>query len=215
MTQEKDLEKIALLVFANKQDLVQALPADEVWVNLKDCANSAAGQNKGPAVVDRGVLCEDPGGTAGRNGVGDCVNSKMKYNHRSSIHKFELLNIMSQITQEYVKSLTSITDDFLCKMTDNIYEVTFLAFKIRDVDSGQVLFQVSRSLEDAKYLLNQKSPHLRRKRRKQVHSLPVSKINLQSQVPRHYLNLRSRFNPNKKLHNDRTTLLQGKTDKVI
>ncbi len=43
---------------------------------------------------------------------------------------------MQQVTPEFVKALNKPTAEFLCKPTDNLFEILFLEFKIRDVDSG-------------------------------------------------------------------------------
>jgi hypothetical protein len=42
-----------------------------------------------------------------------------------------------------VKSLTGPTDHFLCKLSDNTFNIKFGAFRIRDIDSGFVLVDVS------------------------------------------------------------------------
>ena len=43
----------------------------------------------------------------------------------------------------YVKALKQPTDKFLCKLSDNIYKIQFGAFRIRDMDSGITLVDVS------------------------------------------------------------------------
>ncbi|CAE8589113.1 unnamed protein product [Polarella glacialis] len=50
-----------------------------------------------------------------------------------------------QITPEYVQSLTGPTDGFLCNISDNIYAINFVAFKIRQVNEGSevILFEVT------------------------------------------------------------------------
>lgn len=52
-------------------------------------------------------------------------------------------NTIAKITPEYVKSLTDITDNFLCDIKDNIYKIRFLRFSVRDTDSGYCLFEVA------------------------------------------------------------------------
>ena len=52
------------------------------------------------------------------------------------------------VTPEYVLSLTEATSDFLCPLAANEYGVEFLYFRVRDMDSGQVLFEVRREAED-------------------------------------------------------------------
>ncbi|CAE8605778.1 unnamed protein product, partial [Polarella glacialis] len=50
-----------------------------------------------------------------------------------------------QVTPDYVQSLTGPTDGFLCNISDNIYNINFVAFKIRQVNEGSevVLFEVT------------------------------------------------------------------------
>lgn len=48
----------------------------------------------------------------------------------------------SSITPEFVKSLKDPTDHFLCKLKDNIYDIKFGAFRIRDIESGFTLVDV-------------------------------------------------------------------------
>jgi hypothetical protein len=46
-------------------------------------------------------------------------------------------------TPEDVKSFTDYTESFLCEIKENIYSIKFLKFRVRDLDSGFVLFEVS------------------------------------------------------------------------
>uniref|UniRef100_A0A182QR33 GMP phosphodiesterase delta subunit domain-containing protein n=1 Tax=Anopheles farauti TaxID=69004 RepID=A0A182QR33_9DIPT len=53
------------------------------------------------------------------------------------------------ITPDYVLQLNKITDDYLCTPDANIYEIDFTRFKIRDLESGAVLFEIAKpSLSD-------------------------------------------------------------------
>lgn len=45
-------------------------------------------------------------------------------------------------TIDEVRKLKSYTDGFLCKLTDNTYNIKFINFRVRDLDSGFVLFEV-------------------------------------------------------------------------
>ena len=49
---------------------------------------------------------------------------------------------MEDITPEYVGNLTEATEGFLCPLTANIYGIEFVYFKVRDLESGTVLFEV-------------------------------------------------------------------------
>lgn len=47
------------------------------------------------------------------------------------------------ITSEYVRSLHGFTNEYLCSIKDNIYNIKFLSFRVRDMDSGYTLFEVN------------------------------------------------------------------------
>jgi len=51
---------------------------------------------------------------------------------------------MSQITPEAVLQLNAPTKDFLCQLSANIFGIDFLAFQIKDGDTGRVIFEVSK-----------------------------------------------------------------------
>jgi protein unc-119 len=55
---------------------------------------------------------------------------------------------MDEITPEYVSGLGEATDRFLCPLSANIYGIEFVYFKVRDLESGTVLFEVSNTEED-------------------------------------------------------------------
>lgn len=48
-----------------------------------------------------------------------------------------------KILPEYIKSLTDYTENFLCDPKDNVFNIKFLEFKVRDLDSGYTLFEVA------------------------------------------------------------------------
>ncbi|VEN45504.1 unnamed protein product [Callosobruchus maculatus] len=54
----------------------------------------------------------------------------------------------SVITPEDVLKLTKIADTYLCEPDANIYEIDFTRFKIRDLESGAVLFEISKPVPD-------------------------------------------------------------------
>ena len=49
---------------------------------------------------------------------------------------------MDNVTPDYVRKFNSYTDTFLCNLSDNIYKVKFTKFRVRDLDSDTVLFEV-------------------------------------------------------------------------
>lgn len=50
----------------------------------------------------------------------------------------------SLISPEYVLGLRKITADYLCSPEENIYKIDFTRFKIRDMESGTVLFEITK-----------------------------------------------------------------------
>ncbi|XP_052901998.1 protein unc-119 homolog [Anopheles moucheti] len=58
-------------------------------------------------------------------------------------------SVQSTVTPDYVLQLNKITEDYLCTPDANIYEIDFTRFKIRDLESGAVLFEIAKpSLSD-------------------------------------------------------------------
>ena len=51
---------------------------------------------------------------------------------------------MTSVTPDEVLAFTGPTDDFLCDLNANTYGVDFLAFKIRDMASQKIIFEVAR-----------------------------------------------------------------------
>ncbi|XP_045466368.1 protein unc-119 homolog isoform X2 [Harmonia axyridis] len=52
------------------------------------------------------------------------------------------------ITPDDVLHLTKITDTYLCDPDANIYDIDFTRFKIRDLESGAVLFEIAKPLPE-------------------------------------------------------------------
>ena len=50
---------------------------------------------------------------------------------------------MENITPEVVREYKEFTPKFLCGIKANIFNIRFRKFKMRDMDSGYVLFEVS------------------------------------------------------------------------
>lgn len=60
----------------------------------------------------------------------------------------QLENSKKIITPEDVLRLTKITDNYLCDPDANIYDIDFTRFKIRDLESGAVLFEIAKPVQD-------------------------------------------------------------------
>ena len=50
---------------------------------------------------------------------------------------------MDNITPEIVREYKEFTPKFLCGLKANTFNIRFRKFKVRDMDSGYVLFEVS------------------------------------------------------------------------
>lgn len=60
----------------------------------------------------------------------------------------KLENNTKQNTVDEVRDLKQYTDTFLCKISDNTYNIKFINFRVRDLDSGFVLFEVKDDSSD-------------------------------------------------------------------
>jgi protein unc-119 len=56
--------------------------------------------------------------------------------------------IPSNITPEDVLRLEKITDTYLCSPEANVYDIDFTRFKIRDLETGTVLFEIAKPPTD-------------------------------------------------------------------
>lgn len=54
----------------------------------------------------------------------------------------------NQITPEDVLRLDRITDTYLCSPEANVYDIDFTRFKIRDLETGTVLFEIAKPPTD-------------------------------------------------------------------
>jgi len=59
----------------------------------------------------------------------------------------EELRAKEFITPEDTLRLNCITSDFLCSLEDNVYDIEFVRFKIRDMDSDCVLFEINKAAD--------------------------------------------------------------------
>ncbi|XP_021487477.1 protein unc-119 homolog B isoform X1 [Meriones unguiculatus] len=61
----------------------------------------------------------------------------------AAITEQELL-ALDTIRPEHVLRLNRVTENYLCKPEDNIYSIDFTRFKIRDLETGTVLFEIAK-----------------------------------------------------------------------
>ena len=52
-------------------------------------------------------------------------------------------------------SLSCHISDYLCKPEDNVYNIDFTRFKIRDLETGTVLFEIAKPPNSGKSHVNQ------------------------------------------------------------
>ncbi|KAK6483638.1 protein unc-119-like protein B-like [Huso huso] len=63
---------------------------------------------------------------------------------RRLVTEEELRALGRDITPDEVLGLRAVTRDYLCKPEDNIYNIDFTRFKIRDLETGTVLFEIAK-----------------------------------------------------------------------
>ncbi|KAL9878198.1 protein unc-119 homolog [Glossina fuscipes] len=77
------------------------------------------------------------------NVIGKQLNSLQSGNSSSSVNNEKSVDLCT-ITPEDVLRLNTITEDYLCSPSANVYEIDFTRFKIRDLESGAVLFEIAK-----------------------------------------------------------------------
>nr|BAC32235.1 unnamed protein product [Mus musculus] len=61
----------------------------------------------------------------------------------AAVTEQELL-ALDTIRPEHVLRLNRVTENYLCKPEDNVYSIDFTRFKIRDLETGTVLFEIAK-----------------------------------------------------------------------
>ncbi|XP_061672449.1 protein unc-119 homolog B isoform X2 [Syngnathoides biaculeatus] len=108
-------------------------------------------RNKTAPTVGKGHTDADTGTESNRRerkaGGGMLKNLKSR---RSQTDKWpvvtedELRALGEDISPDHVLGLRAVTEDYLCKPEDNIYNIDFTRFKIRDLETGTVLFEIAK-----------------------------------------------------------------------
>ncbi|KAM6246837.1 short-chain specific acyl-CoA dehydrogenase, mitochondrial isoform 2-T2 [Porphyrio hochstetteri] len=93
---------------------------------------AAAGTEKKPPPGTGGALSR----LRGRRGSADAAP-------RPPWTESELL-ALETVRPEHVLGLCRVTENYLCKPEDNIYNIDFTRFKIRDLETGTVLFEIAK-----------------------------------------------------------------------
>ncbi|XP_057686762.1 protein unc-119 homolog B isoform X1 [Corythoichthys intestinalis] len=108
-------------------------------------------RNKSAPTVGKGHTNADTGSESNRRdrkAVGGMFK-KLK-SRRSQTDKWpvvtedELRALGGDISPDHVLGLRAVTEDYLCKPEDNIYNIDFTRFKIRDLETGTVLFEIAK-----------------------------------------------------------------------
>uniref|UniRef100_A0A8D0LAR2 Unc-119 lipid binding chaperone B n=1 Tax=Sphenodon punctatus TaxID=8508 RepID=A0A8D0LAR2_SPHPU len=74
----------------------------------------------------------------GRRGSGDSASRTVLPRTESELLALET------VRPEHVLGLSRVTESYLCKPEDNIYNIDFTRFKIRDLETGTVLFEIAK-----------------------------------------------------------------------
>ncbi|KAK7135559.1 hypothetical protein R3I94_014283 [Phoxinus phoxinus] len=77
-------------------------------------------------------------------GVLKRLKSRRNQVDRRPVTEDELRALGRDITPDEVLGLRAVTRDYLCKLEDNIYNIDFTRFKIRDLETGTVLFEIAK-----------------------------------------------------------------------
>nr|XP_060612755.1 protein unc-119 homolog A [Anolis sagrei ordinatus] len=84
-----------------------------------------------------------PGGAAAAAPPSSASSSSSGASSSALCSEEELLRKAS-ISPEDVLGLPKITSDYLCTPEENVYKIDFTRFKIRDMESGTVLFEITK-----------------------------------------------------------------------
>ncbi|KAI7815449.1 protein unc-119 [Rhyzopertha dominica] len=74
--------------------------------------------------------------------------SVVRENRENLVKPLQNVDNTKIITPEDVLRLPKITDNYLCAPDANVYDIDFTRFKIRDLESGAVLFEIVKPIPD-------------------------------------------------------------------
>ncbi|KAF6278679.1 unc-119 lipid binding chaperone B [Rhinolophus ferrumequinum] len=107
---------------------------------------AAAGSTAGP----RGLVTGKEEKKKAGGGVLNRLKARRQAPHHAAddgigaaVTEQELL-ALDTIRPEHVLRLSRVTENYLCKPEDNIYSIDFTRFKIRDLETGTVLFEIAK-----------------------------------------------------------------------
>ncbi|KAM6155471.1 protein unc-119 homolog B [Rhynchocyon petersi] len=104
----------------------------------------------GPAVGPGGLVAAKEEKKKAGAGVLNRLKARRQAPHHTAddgsgaaVTEQELL-ALDTIRPEHVLRLSRVTENYLCKPEDNIYSIDFTRFKIRDLETGTVLFEIAK-----------------------------------------------------------------------
>ncbi|TNM89973.1 hypothetical protein fugu_004207 [Takifugu bimaculatus] len=104
----------------------------------------ARAANTGQADADAGSEANHRDRKAGGGMLKKLKSRRRETEKWPAVTEDELRALGTSITPDHVLGLRAITEDYLCKPEDNVYNVDFTRFKIRDLETGTVLFEIAK-----------------------------------------------------------------------
>ncbi|XP_061458752.1 protein unc-119 homolog B [Rhineura floridana] len=81
----------------------------------------------------------------GRRGSGDASLAAVAPLRAAVLPRTESeLLALEAVRPEHVLGLSRVTENYLCRPEDNIYNIDFTKFRIRDLETGTVLFEIAK-----------------------------------------------------------------------
>lgn len=62
--------------------------------------------------------------------------------------RYQSVEPPKNVTPDYVLRLQNIAETYLCSPDANVYDIDFTRFKIRDLESGAVLFEIAKPVAE-------------------------------------------------------------------
>lgn len=83
--------------------------------------------------------------------------------NKDPLSESDILNMdTKEIRPEHVLRLNQITEGYLCSPKDNIYNIDFTRFKIRDMETKEVLFEIAKPPGQTLEIDEKKDPNVGR-----------------------------------------------------
>ncbi|XP_062310687.1 protein unc-119 homolog B [Osmerus eperlanus] len=106
--------------------------------------NKTAATVKAPTDTDIGPAANSRERKVGGSMLKRLTSRRNQAEKRPVVTEDELRALGKDITPDQVLGLRNVTQDYLCKPEDNVYNIDFTRFKIRDLETGTVLFEIAK-----------------------------------------------------------------------